>query len=68
MIKITQWITPQRKAVSVTYVISPGPVLTRPGMAGMKTLEGRAADPRRSLIWCCLSHLKKGILSTARIL
>lgn len=26
--------------------ISPGPVLTRPGMAYMKTLEGRAADPQ----------------------
>lgn len=26
--------------------ISPGPVLTRPGMAGMKTLAGRAADPQ----------------------
>ena len=26
--------------------VSPGPVLTRPGMAGMKTLEGRAADPQ----------------------
>lgn len=26
--------------------IAPGPVLTRPGMAGMKTLCGRAAQPR----------------------
>ena len=26
--------------------IAPGPVLTRPGMAGMKTLEGRAAQPQ----------------------
>ena len=26
--------------------VSPGPVLTRPGMAGMKTLLGRAADPQ----------------------
>lgn len=26
--------------------VSPGPVLTRPGMAGMNTLEGRAADPQ----------------------
>ena len=25
--------------------VSPGPVLTRPGMAGMKTAMGRAADP-----------------------
>ena len=25
--------------------VSPGPVLTRPGMAAMKTLAGRAADP-----------------------
>ncbi len=25
--------------------VSPGPVLTRPGMAGMKTLLGRAAEP-----------------------
>lgn len=26
--------------------VSPGPVLTRPGMAGMKTLLGRAAEPQ----------------------
>lgn len=26
--------------------VSPGPVLTRPGMAGMKTLMGRAAEPQ----------------------
>ncbi len=26
--------------------VSPGPVLTRPGMANMKTLMGRAADPQ----------------------
>lgn len=26
--------------------IAPGPVLTRPGMAGMKTMLGRAADPQ----------------------
>jgi len=26
--------------------VSPGPVLTRPAMANMKTLEGRAADPQ----------------------
>ena len=26
--------------------VSPGPVLTRPAMANMKTLEGRAAEPR----------------------
>lgn len=26
--------------------VAPGPVLTRPGMAGMKTMEGRAADPQ----------------------
>ena len=28
------------------FCVAPGPVLTRPGMAGMKTLEGRAAEPR----------------------
>ena len=27
------------------FCVSPGPVLTRPGMANMKTLVGRAADP-----------------------
>ena len=27
------------------FCVSPGPVLTRPGMAAMKTLAGRAADP-----------------------
>ena len=26
--------------------VAPGPVLTRPGMAGMKTLAGRAAEPQ----------------------
>lgn len=26
--------------------VAPGPVLTRPGMAGMKTMLGRAADPQ----------------------
>lgn len=26
--------------------VSPGPVLTRPGMAGMKTALGRAAEPK----------------------
>ena len=26
--------------------VAPGPVLTRPGMAGMKTMAGRAADPQ----------------------
>ena len=26
--------------------VSPGPVLTRPGMASMQTLLGRAADPQ----------------------
>ena len=29
-----------------TVCIAPGPVLTRPGMAGMKTMLGRAADPQ----------------------
>jgi len=27
------------------FCVSPGPVLTRPGMAALKTLAGRAADP-----------------------
>ena len=27
------------------FCVSPGPVLTRPGMANLKTLLGRAADP-----------------------
>lgn len=29
-----------------TVCVAPGPVLTRPGMAGMKTLCGRAAEPQ----------------------
>ena len=29
-----------------TVCIAPGPVLTRPGMAGMKTMLGRAAEPQ----------------------
>ena len=28
-----------------SFCVAPGPVLTRPGMAGMKTLEGKAAEP-----------------------
>ena len=34
--------------------IAPGPVLTRPGMAAMKTMAGRAAEPQEivDLIMC----------------
>ncbi len=40
--------------------ISPGPVLTRPAMAGMKTLLGRAADPQEIIDLCMYVASSKG--------
>lgn len=40
--------------------VSPGPVLTRPGMAGMKTLLGRAADPQEIIDLCLFIASDKG--------
>ena len=40
--------------------VSPGPVLTRPEMAGMKTLLGRAADPREIIDLCLFIASDKG--------
>ena len=40
--------------------ISPGPVLTRPGMASMKTLLGRAADPQEIIDLCLFVASDKG--------
>lgn len=40
--------------------VSPGPVLTRPGMANMKTLLGRAADPQEIVDLCLFIASDKG--------
>jgi len=40
--------------------ISPGPVLTRPNMASMKTLLGRAADPQEIIDLCLFVASDKG--------
>ena len=40
--------------------VSPGPVLTRPGMAKMKTLVGRAADPREIVDFILYIASEKG--------
>lgn len=40
--------------------VSPGPVLTRPEMAGMKTLLGRAAEPQEIIDLCLFLASDKG--------
>ncbi len=40
--------------------VSPGPVLTRPGMANMKTLLGRAGDPQEIVDLCLFLASDKG--------
>ena len=40
--------------------VSPGPVLTRPEMANMKTLLGRAADPQEIIDLCLFIASEKG--------
>jgi 3-oxoacyl-[acyl-carrier protein] reductase len=40
--------------------VSPGPVLTRPGMANMKTLLGRAAEPQEIIDLCLFVASEKG--------
>ena len=40
--------------------VSPGPVLTRPGMASMKTLLGRAGDPQEIVDLCLFLASDKG--------
>ena len=40
--------------------VSPGPVLTRPAMAGMKTLLGRAAEPQEIIDLCLYLASDKG--------
>lgn len=40
--------------------VAPGPVLTRPGMAGMKTLCGRAADPQEIVDMIMYAASEKG--------
>ena len=40
--------------------VSPGPVLTRPGMANMKTLVGRAAEPQEIIDLCLFIASDKG--------
>lgn len=40
--------------------VSPGPVLTRPGMASMQTLLGRAAEPQEIIDLCLFIASEKG--------
>jgi 3-oxoacyl-[acyl-carrier protein] reductase len=40
--------------------VSPGPVLTRPEMAGMRTLLGRAAEPQEIVDLCLFLASEKG--------
>ena len=40
--------------------VSPGPVLTRPAMASMKTMLGRAADPQEIIDLCLFLASEKG--------
>ena len=40
--------------------VSPGPVLTRPDMAKMETLLGRAADPQEIIDFCIFLASDKG--------
>ena len=40
--------------------VSPGPVLTRPGMAAMKTMLGRAAEPQEIIDLCLFIASSKG--------
>ena len=40
--------------------VSPGPVLTRPAMANMKTLMGRAAEPKEVIDLCLFIASDKG--------
>lgn len=47
--------------------VSPGPVMTRPGMAGMKTLLNRQSRRRLWTLFCLLPPIR-GCLSTARTL
>ncbi len=44
--------------------IAPGPVLTRPGMASMKTVAGRATEPAEHVDMILYVASEKGALST----
>ena len=46
------------------FCVSPGPVLTRPGMASMKTLLGRAADPSEVVDFALYLASEKGAFVT----
>lgn len=46
------------------FCVSPGPVLTRPGMANMKTLLGRAADPPEVVAFILYLASEKGAFVT----
>ena len=46
------------------FCVSPGPVLTRPGMAGMKSLVGRAADPSEVVDFILYLASSKGAFIT----
>ena len=46
------------------FCVSPGPVLPRPGMANMKTLLGRAADPSEVVDFALYLASEKGAFVT----
>ena len=46
------------------FCVAPGPVLTRPGMAGMKTLMGRAAEPQEITDFIMFLASEKGAFVT----
>ena len=46
------------------FCVSPGPVLTRPGMAGMQTLLGRAAEPSEVVDFILYLASSKGAFVT----
>ena len=61
MYGLTKSIAQYGSAYGIRCVcVSPGPVLTRPGMAGMKTLLGRAADPQEIIDLCLFIASDRG--------
>lgn len=61
MYGLTKSIAQYGSAYGIRCVcVSPGPVLTRASMAGMKTLVGRAADPQEIIDLCLFIASDKG--------
>ena len=61
MFGLTKSIAQYGEGIGIRSVcISPGPVLTRPDMASMKTLLGRAADPQEIIDLCLFVASEKG--------